>query len=52
MRRLFIRLPDDGQGWRKLENQLFFLRCEAEVLDDMRVEDSEGDGGLSAAYGH
>ena len=38
----FIRIPDEGHGWRKLENQLFYFRREAEFLEEMLVEDSEG----------
>ncbi|MEQ8434157.1 MAG: S9 family peptidase [Oceanicaulis sp.] len=38
----FIRIPDEGHGWRKLENQLFYFRREAAFLEEMLVEDSEG----------
>lgn len=29
---LFIRIPDEGHGWRKLSNQLFYNRRQAEFL--------------------
>ena len=29
----FIRFPDEGHGWRKLKNRLFFSRQEAEFLE-------------------
>ena len=29
----FIRIPDEGHGWRKLHNQLFYYRQEAEFLE-------------------
>jgi dipeptidyl aminopeptidase/acylaminoacyl peptidase len=29
----FIRIPDEGHGWRKLKNQLFYGRKEAEFLE-------------------
>ncbi len=29
----FIRLPDEGHGWRKLKNRLFYYRQEAEFLE-------------------
>ncbi|MGX6648364.1 prolyl oligopeptidase family serine peptidase [Maricaulaceae bacterium MS644] len=38
----FIRIPDEGHGWRKLENQLFYYRREAEFLEEMLVEGGEG----------
>lgn len=28
----FIRIPDEGHGWRKLNNRLFYFRREAEFL--------------------
>lgn len=28
----YIRIPDEGHGWRKLKNQLFYYRQEAEFL--------------------
>lgn len=31
----FIRIPDEGHGWRKLENQLFYFRREAAFLEEM-----------------
>jgi dipeptidyl aminopeptidase/acylaminoacyl peptidase len=36
----FIRMPDEGHGWRKLENQLFYFRREAEFLEEMLVEEA------------
>lgn len=29
----FIRFPDEGHGWRKLKNRLFYYRREAEFLE-------------------
>jgi dipeptidyl aminopeptidase/acylaminoacyl peptidase len=29
----FIRIPDEGHGWRKLKNRLFYSRREAEFLE-------------------
>jgi len=29
----FIRIPDEGHGWRKLSNRLFYFRREAEFLE-------------------
>lgn len=29
----FIRIPDEGHGWRKLSNQLFYYRRQAEFLE-------------------
>lgn len=29
----FIRIPDEGHGWRKLSNQLFYYREEAKFLE-------------------
>lgn len=29
----FIRIPDEGHGWRKRSNQLFYYRAEAEFLE-------------------
>lgn len=34
----FIRIPDEGHGWRKLDNQLFYFRREAEFLEEMLME--------------
>jgi len=28
----YIRIPDEGHGWRKLSNQLFYNRRQAEFL--------------------
>jgi dipeptidyl aminopeptidase/acylaminoacyl peptidase len=30
----FIRIPDEGHGWRKLKNQLFYYRRQAEFLEE------------------
>jgi dipeptidyl aminopeptidase/acylaminoacyl peptidase len=30
----FIRIPDEGHGWRKLKNQLFYYRLQAEFLEE------------------
>lgn len=30
----FIRIPDEGHGWRKLSNQLFYYRHQAEFLEE------------------
>ncbi len=29
----FIRIPDEGHGWRKLSNQLFYYRKQAEFIE-------------------
>ena len=29
----FVRIPDEGHGWRKLENQLFYFRKQAEFVE-------------------
>ena len=34
----YIRIPDEGHGWRKLSNQLFYYRREAEFLDKHLLE--------------
>jgi len=30
----FIRIPDEGHGWRKLSNQLFYYRRQAEFIEE------------------
>jgi len=30
----FIRIPDEGHGWRKLSNRLFYYRRQAEFLEE------------------
>lgn len=30
----FIRIPDEGHGWRKLSNQLFYYRRQAEFVEE------------------
>lgn len=34
----FIRIPDEGHGWRKLSNRLFYFRREAEFLEAQLAE--------------
>lgn len=31
----FIRFPDEGHGWRKLDNQLYYQRRQAEFLEEV-----------------
>ena len=38
----FIRMPDEGHGWRKLSNQLYYYRKQAEFLEE-QFGLSEGD---------
>ena len=33
----FIRIPDEGHGWRKLPNQLFYFRRQAAFLEEMLI---------------
>ncbi len=33
----FIRIPDEGHGWRKLSNQLFYFRKQAEFIEEKLV---------------
>ena len=37
----FIRIPDEGHGWRKLSNQLFYYRREAAFLEEMLAAPEE-----------
>ena len=37
----FIRIPDEGHGWRKLSNRLYYYRKQAEFLEEVL---GEGDG--------
>jgi dipeptidyl aminopeptidase/acylaminoacyl peptidase len=37
----FIRIPDEGHGWRKLSNQLFYFRREAAFLEEMLMGEGE-----------
>ncbi len=30
----YIRIPDEGHGWRKLKNRLFYFRRQAAVLEN------------------
>ena len=30
----FVRMPDEGHGWRKLSNQLYYYRKQAEFLEE------------------
>lgn len=34
----FVRLPDEGHGWRKLSNQLFYFRREVEFLQEQLTD--------------
>lgn len=36
----FIRIPDEGHGWRKLNNRLFYFRREAEFLREQLIDDA------------
>jgi len=37
----FIRIPDEGHGWRKLSNQLFYSRRQAEfLLEQLQTKDN------------
>lgn len=38
----FVRIPDEGHGWRKLENQLFYFRREADFLREKLAEGNSG----------
>lgn len=31
---VYVRIPDEGHGWRKLSNQLFYYRLQAEFLEE------------------
>lgn len=35
----FIRIPDEGHGWRKLSNRLFYYRRQAEFIEEQLGED-------------
>jgi len=35
----YIRIEDEGHGWRKLSNRLFYYRAQAEFLEDVFGED-------------
>ncbi len=37
----FIRIPDEGHGWRKLSNRLYYYRKQAEFLEDVLGEGGE-----------
>ncbi len=47
----FIRIPDEGHGWRKLSNQLFYARAQAEFLEDVlgmsATDEDEADADVS-----
>ena len=30
----YVRIPDEGHGWRRLENQLFYYPLQAEFLEE------------------
>ncbi|MEL6686021.1 MAG: S9 family peptidase [Pseudomonadota bacterium] len=34
----FVRIPDEGHGWRKLDNRLFYERVQADFLDEIFAE--------------
>jgi dipeptidyl aminopeptidase/acylaminoacyl peptidase len=34
----FVRMPDEGHGWRKLSNQLFYFRREVEFLQEQLAD--------------
>lgn len=34
----FIRIPDEGHGWRKMKNRLFYFRRQAEFLEAQLAE--------------
>jgi len=36
----FVRLPNEGHGWRKLENRLFYFRREADFLREKLAENN------------
>lgn len=38
----FIRIPDEGHGWRKLNNRLFYFKREVEFLRDQLIEAASG----------
>ena len=35
----FIRIPDEGHGWRKLSNRLFYYRRQAEFIESVLASD-------------
>ena len=37
----FIRIPDEGHGWQKLSNQLFYYRQQAEFIERVLELSSE-----------
>jgi dipeptidyl aminopeptidase/acylaminoacyl peptidase len=37
----FVRIPDEGHGWRKLSNQLFYYRQEAAFIDEHLKQDAD-----------
>lgn len=37
----FVRMPDEGHGWRKLSNQLFYFRREVEFLREQLADPGE-----------
>lgn len=38
----FIRIPDEGHGWRKLSNRLFYFRRQAAFLEEQLLTPSTG----------
>ncbi len=41
----FVRIPDEGHGWRRLSNRLYYFRKQAEFLEDVLGEDVLGEDG-------
>lgn len=37
----FIRIPDEGHGWRKLSNRLFYYRRQAEFIEEVLAPESD-----------
>lgn len=35
----YIRIPDEGHGWRKLANRLFYYRAQADFLEEQLAEE-------------
>jgi dipeptidyl aminopeptidase/acylaminoacyl peptidase len=31
----FVRIPDEGHGWRKISNQLYYQRVQADFLEEV-----------------
>ncbi|MCH2459400.1 MAG: prolyl oligopeptidase family serine peptidase, partial [Henriciella sp.] len=39
----YVRIPDEGHGWRKLKNQLFYFRRQAEFLEEQLMRDGDAE---------